>query len=370
MRQEDYSFFASTVYTDLGKSAVEVYIGDINRKSNWIIISAKRVIELAREKSYTGYPDLPGPQKASKPKLNGWCLVLVVGSIPSFYLYALFPSPFNHDDLLYSIIVDPELGNPTVAQIVDAAAAEHLTPLNFKLGGKSPVIADPKCSLELAVKRTIWGKLTNCGQLYLCIARLRPQSVRTRVGSIPLHAGSRIFVQSRIYDEFLAKFTEKSRALTVGDLFATNSYQGPQMSQIQYHVRDFFVSLNRQEQGATVHLGGEHHGTEGFFIQPATFTDTIPDMRIVQEEIFGPVGVIIKFEDEEAVFSEDINRALTIAHRLRAGTAWVNCVNQLHANTPFVGFKQSGIGRELGEYALKNYTAIKAVHINLGHTMN
>ncbi|KIK50619.1 hypothetical protein GYMLUDRAFT_182514, partial [Collybiopsis luxurians FD-317 M1] len=254
-------------------------------------------------------------------------------------------------------------GNATIALNVDAVAATHLTPCNLKLGGKSPMIANLKCNLELAVKRTIRGKLTNCGQ----------------VRSIPLHAGSRIFVQSSIYDEFLAKFTEKSRVLKVGDPFATDSYQGPQMSQIQYHVRDFFVSLNRQ-QGATVHLGGEHHGTEGFFIQPAIFTDTTPDMRIVQEEIFGPVNVIIKFEDEEAndtmyclasaVFSKDINCALTIAHRLQAGTAWVNCVNQLHANIPFGGFRQSGIGRELGEYALKNYTAVKAVHVNLGHTMN
>ncbi|KIK51779.1 hypothetical protein GYMLUDRAFT_181013, partial [Collybiopsis luxurians FD-317 M1] len=199
-------------------------------------------------------------------------------------------------------------GTATIARIVDAAAAKHLTPLNLKLGGNSPVLADSKCNLELAMKRALLGKLTNCGQLR----------------SIPLHAGSRIFVQSGIYDEFLAKFTEKFRALKVGDLFATDSYQGPQMSQIQYDVRDFFVSLNRH-QGATVYLGGEHHGTEGFFIQPTIFTDTTPDMRIVQEEIFGPAGVIIKFEDEEdvirqandtmyclasAVFSKDINRAL------------------------------------------------------------
>jgi aldehyde dehydrogenase (NAD+) len=125
-------------------------------------------------------------------------------------------------------------------------------------------------------------------------------------------------------------------------------------------------------------------------------------MKIVREEIFGPVGVVIKFEDEEdvirqandssmfhflgvpsvyltfiftayglaaAVFSQDINRALRTAHRLQAGTAWVNCANQLHANVPFGGFKQSGIGRELGEYALHNYTNVKAVHVNLGHEL-
>jgi len=107
-------------------------------------------------------------------------------------------------------------------------------------------------------------------------------------------------------------------------------------------------------------------------------------MKIVQEEIFGPVGVVIKFKDEDdvikqandtvyglaaAVFSKNINRALKTAHKLKAGTAWVNCANQLHANVPFGGFKQSGIGRELGEYALSNYTNVKAVHVNLGHTI-
>ncbi|KIK50840.1 hypothetical protein GYMLUDRAFT_182201, partial [Collybiopsis luxurians FD-317 M1] len=186
-------------------------------------------------------------------------------------------------------------------------------------------------------------------------------------------AGSRIFVQSGIYDEFLAKFTEKSRALKVGNPFATDSYQGPQMSQIQYdRIMDYIKS--GKEQGATGHPGGEHHGTEGFFIQPTIFTDTTPYMRMVQEEIFGPCAVassdihdnflhVIRQANDtmyclaSAVFSKDINRALTIAHRLQAGTAWIRFKASLflHANIPFGRFKQSGIGRELGEYALKKY---------------
>ena len=125
-----------------------------------------------------------------------------------------------------------------------------------------------------------------------------------------------------------------------------------------------------KEQGAKVHLGGERHGTEGYWIQPTIFTDTRPDMRIVQEEIFGPVCVIIKFEDEDdvlrqandtlyglaaALFTKDITRGISFAHKLHAGTAWVNCVNSLHPNVPFGGYKQSGIGRELGEYALAKW---------------
>jgi aldehyde dehydrogenase (NAD+) len=127
-----------------------------------------------------------------------------------------------------------------------------------------------------------------------------------------------------------------------------------------------FISSGKKE-GATVHAGGERHGTEGYWIQPTIFTDVKPDMRIVREEIFGPVGVVIKFEDDEdvirqandttyglaaAVFTQNIKRGIETAHKLQAGTAWINCVNQLHPNVPFGGFKQSGIGRELGEYAL------------------
>lgn len=153
-------------------------------------------------------------------------------------------------------------------------------------------------------------------------------------------------------------------------------------------------------EGATLQLGGVRHGEEGYWIEPTIFTNTTPNMRIVQEEIFGPVGVVIKFEDEAdvlkqandslyglaaAVFTQDISRGLGFAHKLKAGTAWINCANQIHANIPFGGFKQSGIGRELGEYAIqqyvspylltfhslltplsRSYTSVKAVHVNVG----
>jgi aldehyde dehydrogenase (NAD+) len=248
-------------------------------------------------------------------------------------------------------------------KVMEAAAKSNLKDVTLELGGKSPNIIFDDADLDQAVNWASHGIFWNHGQA--CCA------------------GSRIFVQSGIYDKFLAKFTEKTRSLKVGDPFATDSYQGPQVSQIQYdRIMDFIDS--GKSEGATVHLGGDRNGTEGYFINPTIFTNTKPNMRIVQEEIFGPVGVVIKFEDEDdvirqandtvyglaaAVFSQNINRALTTAHRLKAGTAWVNCVNQLHANVPFGGFKQSGIGRELGEYALKNYSAVKSVQVNLGHVM-
>ncbi|KAG6848133.1 hypothetical protein H0H93_003089 [Arthromyces matolae] len=261
-------------------------------------------------------------------------------------------------------------------KVMEAAAKTNLKQVTLELGGKSPNIVFDDADLEQAVNWSAHGIFWNHGQA--CCA------------------GSRIFVQAGIYDEFLKKFTEKARSIKLGDPFAVETDQGPQVSQIQYDRIMGYINSGK-EQGATVHLGGDRHGTEGYFINPTIFTDTKPDMKIVQEEIFGPVGVVIKFEKEEdvikeandtmyglaaAVFSQNINRALETAHKLKAGTAWVNCVNQLHAQVPFGGYKQSGIGRELGEYAIHqfpadaregtdyvipSYTNVKAVHVNFGH---
>ncbi|KAJ6608525.1 aldehyde dehydrogenase domain-containing protein, partial [Mycena sp. CBHHK59/15] len=248
-------------------------------------------------------------------------------------------------------------------KIMAAAAASNLKNVTLELGGKSPNIIFDDADLDQAVGWAAHGIFWNHGQA--CCA------------------GSRIFVQAGIYDKFLAAFTEKAASIKIGDPFETGVDQGPQVSQIQYDRIMGYIDSGKAE-GATVHVGGTRHGTEGFFIKPTIFTDVTPEMKIVREEIFGPVGVVIKFTDEEdvirqandtvyglaaAVFSQNINRALETAHKLQAGTAWVNCVNQLHANVPFGGFKQSGIGRELGEYALHNYTNVKAVHVNLGHRM-
>lgn len=157
-----------------------------------------------------------------------------------------------------------------------------------------------------------------------------------------------------------------------------------------------------KKQGATVHLGGERHGSEGFFIQPTIFTDVTPEMTIVKEEIFGPVVVIAKFKDQEellklandsfyglaaSVFSSDITKAITTANALEAGTVWINMANIPEKNMPFGGYKrallsfqlcclwgqeidspvgtESGMGRDLGEEAVAGYTETKAIHINL-----
>ncbi|KAG6333421.1 hypothetical protein ID866_5671 [Astraeus odoratus] len=248
-------------------------------------------------------------------------------------------------------------------KVMESAAKSNLKTVTLELGGKSPNIIYDDADLEQAVNWAAFGIYFNHGQ---CCC-----------------AGSRIFVQEGIYDKFLKLFTARTQGVKIGDPFAAETFQGPQVSEIQYKRIMGYIESGKKD-GATVHIGGGRHGSEGYFIQPTIFLDTKPDMKIVQEEIFGPVSVLIKFKDEEdvvrqandtvyglaaAVFTKDVNRAISTAHKLKAGTLWINCYNQLHSNVPFGGFKQSGIGRELGEYALNNYTEVKAVHVNLGHKM-
>jgi len=247
--------------------------------------------------------------------------------------------------------------------IMKAVADSNLKNVTLELGGKSPNIICNDADIGQAVKWSAFGIYFNHGQ---CCC-----------------AGSRVYVQEDIYDKFMARFTEHIKTLKVGDPFLHDTFQGPQVSKVQFDRIMGYIQKGKDE-GATVLLGGEQHGTEGYFIQPTVFTDVNPNMSIVKDEIFGPVVVVIKFKDDEdiiaaandtmyglaaAVFSRDISRAIKLAHSLHAGTVWVNCYNVLNESVPFGGYKQSGIGRELGEYALANYTNVKSVHINLTKQM-
>ncbi|KAG6371457.1 aldehyde dehydrogenase domain-containing protein [Boletus reticuloceps] len=248
-------------------------------------------------------------------------------------------------------------------KIMEASSKSNLKDVTLELGGKSPNIIFDDADLDQAVKWAAFGIFWNHGQT--CCA------------------GSRIFVQEGIYDEFLKRFTEEARSIKLGDPFNPQTGQGPHVSEIQLNRVMGYIQSGK-DVGAKIEIGGERHGTEGYFIQPTIFTNTSPDMKIVREEISGPVGVVIKFKDEDdvvrqandtfyglaaAVFTLNLNRAIKTAHRLKAGTAWVNCIHQTDPSVPFGGFKQSGMGREMGEYALHHYTAVKSVHINLGITL-
>jgi len=250
----------------------------------------------------------------------------------------------------------------TGRKIMKASAESNLKVVTLELGGKSPTIIFDDANLEQAVKWAAAGIFSNMGQ--------------------SCTAGSRIFVQEGIYDTFLAKFTAIAKFLgsATGDPFSQGTEHGPQVSQVQFDRVMGYINSGK-EDGATVLVGGGRHGKDGYFIQPTIFTDTKPNMKIIQEEIFGPVAAIIKFKTEEEVievannttyglgcnvFSENISQALRVAHALEAGSAWVNCAQTTDTAVPFGGYKQSGIGRELGEYAIDTYTQVKAVHVNIG----
>ncbi|KAJ3782906.1 aldehyde dehydrogenase [Lentinula aff. detonsa] len=252
----------------------------------------------------------------------------------------------------------------TGRKVMEAASKSNLKNITLELGGKSPNIIFNDADVDQAVNWACHGIFFAQGQI--CFA------------------GSRIYVQSGIYDEFLAKFTARSKMHKIGDPFGADSYQGPQISSTQTERVMGYIKSG-VDQGAKVHLGGQRHGEQnGNFITPTIFTNTTPDMKIVQEEIFGPVSVVIKFEDQQdviqqandtiyglaaAVFTQNISQAFEVGHALKAGTVWVNCYNEVSAAVPFGGFKQSGIGREYGSYALEHYVNVKAMHINIGHKM-
>ncbi|KAL2683364.1 Aldehyde dehydrogenase [[Neocosmospora] mangrovei] len=245
-------------------------------------------------------------------------------------------------------------------QVMKAAAASNLKKVTLELGGKSPNIVFNDANLEEAVDWVNFGIYYNHGQI--CCA------------------GSRIFVQEGIYDKFLEAFKKRAQQNKVGDPFQEDTFQGPQVSQLQYDRIMSYIDSGKSE-GATVVTGGSRHGQKGYFIQPTIFSDVRPDMKIMQEEIFGPVASISKFKDEAealemahdttyglaaAVHTQDLNTAIRMSNALQAGTVWVNCFNLLHHALPFGGYKESGIGRELGEAALANYTQNKSVAIRLG----
>ncbi|KAK0389166.1 hypothetical protein NLU13_2741 [Sarocladium strictum] len=243
--------------------------------------------------------------------------------------------------------------------IMQAAARSNLKKVTLELGGKSPNIVFNDADVEQAVSWVNFGIYYNHGQ---CCA-----------------AGSRIFVQEGIYDEFMAAFVKRAQQNRLGDPFAADTFQGPQISRVQYDRIMGYIQAGKDE-GATLETGGERFGTKGYFIQPTVFSNCTPDMKIMQEEIFGPVCAVAKFKTEEeaiqlgnktcyglasAVHTKDLNTSVRVAKALKAGTVWVNCYNMINEQVPFGGYKESGIGRELGEAALANYTQTKSVGIRL-----
>lgn len=253
-------------------------------------------------------------------------------------------------------------GSTEVGKLIASNAGKTIKRVTLELGGKSPniIMGDLKgADLDYAVNQSSFGLFFNQGQ---CCC-----------------AGSRIFVQENIYNEFVERSVEKAKKIKVGDPFDAKTDQGPQVDGEQMNkILDLIDS--GKKQGAKLMTGGGRHGDQGFFVQPTVFADVKDDMRICKEEIFGPVMQILKFKtlDEvierannteyglaASIFTKNVDTAIQVSNSLRAGTVWVNCYDNFDVAAPFGGYKQSGYGREKGEYALSNYTEVKCVTVKI-----
>ena len=243
--------------------------------------------------------------------------------------------------------------------IMEAASKSNLKRVSLELGGKSPNIVFADADADAAIQGAYFALFFNQGQ---CCC-----------------AGSRLFVEEKIHGEFVEKLKGIAKSRRVGDPFDMKTHQGPQVSREQFDKVMGYIDIGNK-QGAKMVAGGSRVGDRGFFIEPTVFDGVRDDMTIAQEEIFGPVLCVMPFKDVDevigranrsvyglaaAVWTKDIQKAMAISNGVRAGTVWVNCYDVFDAAAPFGGFKQSGIGRELGEYALEHYSEVKTVTMKL-----
>ncbi|CAH2356010.1 potassium-activated aldehyde dehydrogenase, mitochondrial [[Candida] railenensis] len=247
----------------------------------------------------------------------------------------------------------------TGRHIMKAAAESNLKKVTLELGGKSPNIVFDDANVSKAVQSLVAGIFYNTGEV--CCA------------------GSRIYVQEGVYDQVLSEFKAAAEGIKIGNPFDEDVFMGAQASYAQLTKILKFIEIGKN-QGATLITGGERVDDKGYFIKPTIFGDVTKDMDIVKEEIFGPVVTISKFKTVDeivetandspyglaaGVHTEDINKAIDVANRIKSGTIWVNTYNDFHQSVPFGGYGESGFGREMGQESLDNYTQVKAVRIGL-----
>ncbi|XP_058074813.1 aldehyde dehydrogenase family 2 member C4-like [Magnolia sinica] len=247
-------------------------------------------------------------------------------------------------------------GSTEVGRLVmQAAATSNLKAVSLELGGKSPLIIFNDADVDMAVELARFAILYNKGEI--CVA------------------GSRVFVQEGIYDEFVKKSAEKAKSWVVGDPFDPNVHQGPQVDKVQFEKVLKYIEHGKRE-GATLLTGGKACGEKGYYIEPTIFTDVKDDMLIAKDEIFGPVMSLMKFKTvEEAieranktryglaagVVTKDLNIANRVSRSIRAGSIWVNCYFAFDHDCPFGGYKMSGFGKDMGLHSLDKYLQTKSV---------
>ena len=254
-------------------------------------------------------------------------------------------------------------GSVATGQAIMRAAAGNVKKISLELGGKSPNIVFADADFATAIDYALFGIYANAGQV--------------------CSAGSRLLLERGIADRFLLELVRRATAIVVGDGFDARTEMGPLVSEAQRDRVLGYIELGRAE-GATLLCGGGRAnvaGAEGgFYIEPTIFADTTPTMRIVREEIFGPVLVVQLFDDEAeairlandspyglagAVFTNDGAKAQRVVRKLRAGITWINTYHPTYNEAPWGGYKQSGIGRELGTYGYDAYTEVKQINVNM-----
>jgi len=254
----------------------------------------------------------------------------------------------------------------TARRLLHASAESNLKKISLELGGKSPQIILADADFDAAIVACLWGIFGNKGEV--------------------CNAGSRVLVQERAYDEFVNKLAERARKMIVGDPLDPKTQMGSQVSSTQLKTILNYIGSGK-EQGAKLVAGGERDAegvkAKGNFVKPTVFAEVKPQMKIAQEEIFGPVLSCIRVRDEEdavevangtsyglaaAIWTRDVAKAHALAKRIGAGVVWINCFNEFNDAAPFGGYKESGWGRDLSSHALEKYTQLKTVWTQLPQT--